>query len=90
MSDVLDIAPLIQRRRQTDCYHPTFIVDDTTADLRCGACEKPLDPWWVLRCFARLNENINADVTAKRAEVARLTTEIAALEKKRDALLTTR
>jgi hypothetical protein len=56
MTDIIDLAPRIRRKRMPECTHESVEVDDTAASLTCADCEVELDPWWWLRRQAHDHE----------------------------------
>ena len=85
--DVIEFAPFLKRKRFGLCSHPSFEVSDTEADLTCTACEKQIDPWWVLRRLAQDDERVAVQLSVARQEVKRLAGEIEALKKERASLM---
>lgn len=46
---ILDLRPLLQRKKETGCQHLCASVSMTTAELSCDDCGADLDPWLFLR-----------------------------------------
>lgn len=68
--NVLDLQPLIQRKRAKDCLHQVVSVDDNIMSLTCDGCGSEIDPWWYLRKLA--NEPARwQEYTAKQQEIVR-------------------
>lgn len=57
MNDVVDLVPLIRRKRSSTCEHLHCEVDDTIASCSCTDCGAELDPWWFLRALAARDES---------------------------------
>lgn len=63
-ASVLDLRPVLKRKRAAECPHDYAEVSETTASLTCGDCELEIDPWWYLRKLANDDERRCAEVTA--------------------------
>lgn len=52
-TDIIDLLPLIRRKRQLVCPHQhTEVGDEGDASLTCSDCDAKLDPWWYIRRLA--------------------------------------
>lgn len=61
--ETIDLNPLLRRRRQAACDHPSVLIDASLADLECEVCGKQINPYWFIE---RLAEGWNEG--AKRLE----------------------
>ena len=53
---LLDLQPMIRKRKQDACEHDHAEVSLSTAELDCVDCGAPIDPWWYLRKLATEDE----------------------------------
>lgn len=51
-TNVIDLQPLIQRRKQASCAHQAIIIDAAEAELECKSCGKQISPYWYLEKLA--------------------------------------
>lgn len=69
---VLDLAPMLRRKRAGACKHPTVLIDDGAASATCEDCGAEIDPWLLLRQIANERDDydarIDAELAAKLAE----------------------
>lgn len=72
--DIIDIVPLIARRRRLTCKHDHVEVGDPEPTLECLDCGSPLCPWHYIRGLAdnqlrwqKWNEEHRADADRKIA-----------------------
>lgn len=59
-------------RRESECQHGRYVVDEQMAEVECAICHAKLNPIWVLRQFAHWERRMT-DLHARYAdEMARL------------------
>jgi len=60
MTDVIEFAPFLKRKKASECRHLTYVVGMKEASLTCSDCDAELDPWWVLRSLVERSEELEA------------------------------
>lgn len=80
-TDLVDLNPLLRKRRQSTCEHPTVLVDETLADLECEECGKQVNPYWFI---ARIAEDWESDARALREYEAQIKEHEAAAQKQHE------
>lgn len=69
------------KRMPSYCRHPQVLVCEKTRMLECEKCGKVVDPYDYLWDWAIQEKNVEWEVTHLKAEIKRLTQELAALKK---------
>ncbi len=67
MTDVIEFAPFLKRKKASECRHLTYVVGMKEASLTCQDCDADLDPWWVLRSLVERSEELEAADAARHA-----------------------
>ena len=65
---VLDLAPLLRRKKASACKHRSASVDDESPSLTCDDCEAEIEPWWFIRRMAKESEVVRAEWDAVIAD----------------------
>lgn len=101
--DILDINPVLGRRRQALCEHACVLIDPELAEAECEACGKLINPYWLLDRFAEqwddyarvirdheatIGEEHRQRVAMMNHRTERLRAEIETLEAKKRQLMT--
>lgn len=56
--NILDLRPLLQRKKESACEHRYATVSMTAAELSCQDCSADLDPWTFIRELCQHEEYI--------------------------------
>jgi len=68
------------------CPHDAVVVSMEVAEVDCGKCGAPLDPWTALRALAQESDRMAMWIAADKRERAVLRKEVEALKKERAKL----
>jgi hypothetical protein len=55
---ILDLRPLLQRKKEVTCEHRYATVSMTAAELCCDECSADLDPWTFIRGLCEHEEHM--------------------------------